>query len=387
MDPLGSLGAGPRGWGPGAPRERGLGGGGEGAGPARNQPAAFRPCYFQFPPVTAMNGRSLLKVLLLGLVLISIDGVLCRKNTSPWRGTDSKRLQVEKNFTKREVTCPQNQHPVGNICCQLCPPGTRKVADCQEAGGQPQCTSCIPGEDYMDQPHYHNKCLRCSLCDKEHGLEIRENCTPDQDVICGCAKNFFCSTPECKICYPCTQCAHGVLKNCTESRDAICQVQENNLLYLLFLLLLIPAVLGIIWYWIKRHGDNPDSLNPEYNTEDIPLTYTDIDLSKYISQIAERMELDQVKRFVREMRISEVIIDRVKHDYANDTDEQKIQLLKHWYQRQGKKGAYRQLLQGLKNIGLREVGERLQEVISAHSENHPENGNSSLPHSQGLTSN
>ncbi|KAM9061068.1 tumor necrosis factor receptor superfamily member 6 isoform 2-T2 [Sarcophilus harrisii] len=299
---------------------------------------------------------------------------------SPWLGTDSKWPQVKKNFTKREVMCPQNQHPVGNICCQLCPPGTKKVSDCQVAGGHPQCTGCIPGKDYTDQPHYHNKCLRCGLCDKEHGLEIRENCTTIRDVICGCAKNFFCSTPVCKLCYPCTQCAHGVLEECTEGRDAICQAQENKSFYLLLLIPILAIVFGIIWYWRRKHQKDIDNLKPEYK-EDIPLTYADIDLSKYIPQIAERMELDQVKRFVREMRISEVIIDRVKHDYVNDTDEQKIQLLKHWYQKQGKKGAYRELLQGLKNIGLRGVGEKLQEVINAHSENHPENGNSSLPHS------
>ncbi|XP_074153206.1 tumor necrosis factor receptor superfamily member 6 isoform X2 [Sminthopsis crassicaudata] len=306
-----------------------------------------------------MSGRSLREPpLLLLLVLISIDGAFCRNIMSPWLGTDSKWPQVKKNFTKREVTCPKSQHPVGDICCQLCPPGTKKVSDCKEAGGQPQCTGCIPGEDYTDQPHYHNQCLRCGLCDKEHGSEIRKNCTTIHNVICGCPKNFFCNTPVCNLCFPCTQCAHGVLEECTEARDAICQAQDRK----------------------RKHQKDTDSSKPEYK-EDIPLTYADIDLNKYIPQIAERMELDQVKRFVREMRISEIIIDRVKHDYANDADEQKIQLLKHWYQRHGKKGAYRQLLQGLQNIGLRGVGERLQEVINAHSENCPENGNSSLPQS------
>ncbi|XP_020829255.2 tumor necrosis factor receptor superfamily member 6 [Phascolarctos cinereus] len=343
-----------------------------------------------------MGGSRLLDFQLLLLILIGIDGALCRNTTSPRLGTDSKWPQVKKNFTKREATCPKGQHPVGAICCQLCPPGTKKVLDCLVDGGKPNCTSCALGEEYMDHPHYYDKCLRCGLCDGEHGLEVRKNCTTLQNVVCGCAKHFFCNTPECKHCDPCAQCEHGFLEECTENRNAICheEVPGNKWLYLLLLLLILAPILLIIYCWRRKFKGNGYSLE-KGNEENIPLSYTDIDLSTHISKIAENMELDQVRKFVREMGTTEVKIDQVKNDYNNDTEEQKFQLLKHWYESHGKKGAHRRLILGLREMGLRVVAEKIQDVISTqpgndvintHPENQPENGNSSIPHNQGPAS-
>ncbi|XP_068957860.1 tumor necrosis factor receptor superfamily member 6 isoform X2 [Petaurus breviceps papuanus] len=330
-----------------------------------------------------MGGHSLLEVPLLLLILIGIDGALCRKIISPLFGNDYKWPQVKKTFSKRETTCPKGHHPLGDICCQLCPPGTKKTVDCTANGGKPQCTNCTPGEDYVDHPHYRDKCLRCGLCDREHGLEVRKNCTTVQNVVCGCAKNFFCNTPECKHCEPCAQCEHGVLEECTESRNTVCQVQENKQWY--WLLLLLPILLmplGII-YCLRRKRKGDVYILERRNSENIPLSYTDIDLSEYIPKIAEKMELDQVRKFVRKMGTTEVKIDQVKNDYNNDTEEQKIQLLKHWYESHGKRGAHRELIQGLWDIGLRVVAEKLQDVIKTHSE---ENEHSNSLHGQGLVS-
>ncbi|XP_036592118.1 tumor necrosis factor receptor superfamily member 6 isoform X2 [Trichosurus vulpecula] len=315
------------------------------------------------PGRPAMGGSSLLEVQLLLLILIGIDGALCRNIVSPWLGVDSKWPQVKKNFTKREVTCPKGQQRVEAMCCQLCPPGTKKTSNCKVDGGTPNCTTCTPGEDYMDHPHYYDKCLRCGLCDREHGLEVRKNCTILQNVVCGCAKNFFCNTPECKHCDPCAQCEHGVLEECTENRNTVCRV---------------PG-------WRRKHQKDVYTLEQK-NSENIPLSYADIDLSNFIPKIAEKMELDQVKKFVRKMGTTEVKIDQVKNDYNNDTGEQKFQLLKHWYESHGKKGAHRRLILGLRDIGLRVVAEELQDIIKTHPENEPENGNSSVLHSQSLAS-
>uniref|UniRef100_A0A4X2MDF5 Tumor necrosis factor receptor superfamily member 6 n=2 Tax=Vombatus ursinus TaxID=29139 RepID=A0A4X2MDF5_VOMUR len=334
-----------------------------------------------------MGGSSLLDLPLLLFIVISIDGALCRNTVSPWLGMDSKWPQVKKNFTKSEAMCPEGQHPVGDICCQLCPPGTKKAFDCVMDGGKPTCANCAPGEDYTDHPHYYDKCLRCGLCDGEHGLEVRKNCTTLQNVVCGCAKHFFCNSPECKHCEPCAQCEHGILEECTENRNAVCHVgvPRNKWLYLLLLLSILPIILLIIYCWRRKCKQNVYTWKVR-NEEIIPLSYKDIDLSTHIPKIAEKMELDQVRRFVRKMGTTEVKIDQVKNDYSNDTEEQKIQLLKHWYESHGKKGAYGRLILGLRDIGLRVVAEKLQEVISAHPENQPENGNSSVLHIQGLDS-
>ncbi|XP_072485083.1 tumor necrosis factor receptor superfamily member 6 isoform X2 [Notamacropus eugenii] len=339
-----------------------------------------------------MGGCSRPEVPLLLLLLIGIDGTLCRNIMSPWLDIDSKWPQVKKNFTKREATCPIDHHRVGDICCQLCPSGTKKTLDCTEDRGKPSCTNCTAGEEYTDRPHYYDKCLRCGLCDGEHGLEVRKNCTMAHNVVCGCAKHFFCNTPECKHCEPCTQCEHGVLEECTENRNAICQVQV----------------------WRRKHKANSHT-SDRRNEEDIPLNhratlwqrqnsnpglphseasfsstepccYSDIDLNKYIPKIAEKMELDQVKKFVRKVGLDEVKIDGVKHNYISDSEEQKFQLLRLWYENHGKKGAYAQLMSGLREIGLRVVAEELQEVIKTPPENEHENGNPNVLHNQGLAS-
>ncbi|XP_072485085.1 tumor necrosis factor receptor superfamily member 6 isoform X4 [Notamacropus eugenii] len=310
-----------------------------------------------------MGGCSRPEVPLLLLLLIGIDGTLCRNIMSPWLDIDSKWPQVKKNFTKREATCPIDHHRVGDICCQLCPSGTKKTLDCTEDRGKPSCTNCTAGEEYTDRPHYYDKCLRCGLCDGEHGLEVRKNCTMAHNVVCGCAKHFFCNTPECKHCEPCTQCEHGVLEECTENRNAICQVQV----------------------WRRKHKANSHT-SDRRNEEDIPLNHRDIDLNKYIPKIAEKMELDQVKKFVRKVGLDEVKIDGVKHNYISDSEEQKFQLLRLWYENHGKKGAYAQLMSGLREIGLRVVAEELQEVIKTPPENEHENGNPNVLHNQGLAS-
>ncbi|XP_043837078.1 tumor necrosis factor receptor superfamily member 6 isoform X2 [Dromiciops gliroides] len=332
-----------------------------------------------------MSSRRLLPVPLLLLVLI--DGGLCRNTMSPLPGIDSKWSQIKKNFTKREATCPEGQHPVGDICCQLCPPGTEKTLDCKVNGGQPVCTNCTEGEDYMDHPHYLDKCIRCSICDNEHGLEVRKNCSILQNVVCGCAKNFFCNTPQCQHCEHCTSCEHGTLTECMENRNTVCKTKgwkrnhtDNATLEANHLENIPLSYPG----WKRNHTDNA-TLEANH-LGNIPLSYPDIDLRDYIANIADEMELEQVRKFVRRKGIDNVTIDQVKHDYINDADEQKIQLLKKWYERHGKKGAYKQLILGLEEIGLRVVAERLQETISVGSQAELENGNSSVVYNQGMAS-
>lgn len=87
--------------------------------------------------------------------------------------------------------------------------------------------------------------------------------------------------------------------------------------------------------------------------------FSDIDLSKYIISIAENMTINQVREFVRKNGINEARIDEIKNDNLQDTAEQKVQLLRNWYQFHGKKDAYNTLIKSLKKA----IAEKIQDII------------------------
>lgn len=93
--------------------------------------------------------------------------------------------------------------------------------------------------------------------------------------------------------------------------------------------------------------------------------FSDIDLRKYILNIAEEMSLDQVKTFVRKNGMSEVMIDEIKNDNLQHTAEQKIQLLQWWYQTHGRKDAYHTLIKGLRRMKCYALADRIKAIIQA----------------------
>lgn len=93
------------------------------------------------------------------------------------------------------------------------------------------------------------------------------------------------------------------------------------------------------------------------------LYFSDIDLSKYITSIVEQMTITQVREFVRKNGINEAKIDEIKNDNLQDTAEQKVQLLRNWYQLHGRRDAYCNLIRGLRKANLCALAERIQEMI------------------------
>lgn len=87
------------------------------------------------------------------------------------------------------------------------------------------------------------------------------------------------------------------------------------------------------------------------------------------------MKITEVREFVRKNGINEAKIDEIKNDNLQDTAEQKVQLLRNWYQLHGRKDAYYQLLRGLRKAHLCELAERIQEMIQKDSTSSLENGN------------
>ncbi|XP_058527018.1 tumor necrosis factor receptor superfamily member 6 [Ochotona princeps] len=247
------------------------------------------------------------------------------------------------NGTENENPSLSNLHQVGQLCCRSCPPGTRKHADCTANWGEPECKSCKEGKEYTDEYHYSSECRRCNLCDGEHGLEVETNCTVTQNTKCRCKPNFFCDALQCEHCNPCTRCEHGIIEECTRTSNtkckvwAVCKKRRKE----------------------KRHQGESAILK----SETVPMNFSDIDIGKYITIFAEEMKINEVKEFVRKNGINEAKIDEIKNDNLQDTAEQKVQLLRNWYQLHGKKDAYNTLIQGLRKANLCALAEKFQDIV------------------------
>nr|BAA78428.1 Fas antigen [Oryctolagus cuniculus]BAA78431.1 C-type Fas antigen [Oryctolagus cuniculus] len=257
----------------------------------------------------------------------------------------------------------------GNFCCQLCPPGTKKKADCTSNEGKPDCEPCQEGEEYTDKSHFSSKCRRCSLCDGEHGLEVETDCTTIQNTKCRCKSNFFCNALKCEHCDPCTMCEHGIIEECTQTSNTKCKEKgsttgsKHHFLWLLCILLLIPIVLGLRRYKKHRDGKHGYDKSTALIPEGVPMNFSDVDISKYIPTIAEEMKINEVKEFVRKNGVNEAKIDEIKNDNIQDTAEQKVQLLRNWHQLHGKKDAYNTLIKGLRKANLCALAEKIQDIV------------------------
>lgn len=75
------------------------------------------------------------------------------------------------------------------------------------------------------------------------------------------------------------------------------------------------------------------------------------------------MTISEVRDFVRKNGLKEAKIDEIKNDNLQNTAEQKVQLLRNWYQVHGKKDAYATLITGLRKIKLCTHADKIQDII------------------------
>ncbi|XP_020751487.2 tumor necrosis factor receptor superfamily member 6 isoform X2 [Odocoileus virginianus] len=298
---------------------------------------------------------------LLSLIFISVAGPLSKGEKAHVAGIDSEALKLTKNITEVS-SCPEGLHR------------ERKTSDCKHDGGKPECVFCIEGKEYTDTRHHSDKCIRCSTCDEEHGLEVEQNCTRTQNTKCRCKSNFFCNSSPCEHCNPCTTCEHGIIEKCSPTSNTKCKGSRSHSNSLWALLILLIPIILIIYKVVKsQHGKKKKGYhNSEAsNDEGRQLNLTDVDLGKYIPSIAELMKITQVKEFVRKNGIEEAKIDDIMHDNLHETAEQKVQLLRSWYQSHGKKNAYCTLTKNLPKA----LAEKICDIVTKDITNERENAN------------
>ncbi|XP_032101482.1 tumor necrosis factor receptor superfamily member 6 isoform X2 [Sapajus apella] len=304
--------------------------------------------------------------------VLKLFGLLSKSVNAQVTDINPKGLELRKAVTAIETQNLEDQYDGGQLCQKPCGPGEKKARHCTGDGDEPDCVPCQEGKEYTDKSHFSSKCRRCRLCDEEHGLEVEINCTRTQNTKCRCKPNFFCDSAVCEHCDPCSICEHGIIKECTLTSNAKCKEEgfRSDLLWLCLLLFLIPLIVCGVRRCIKHRRENQGHReSTTLNSETVPMNLSDVDLSKYITVIAEHMTISQVRDFVRKNGVNEAKIDEIKNDNIKDTAEQKVQLLRNWYQLHGKKDAYDTLIKGLKKANLTALAEKIQNIIIKDSEN------------------
>ncbi|XP_006862822.1 PREDICTED: CD27 antigen [Chrysochloris asiatica] len=94
--------------------------------------------------------------------------------------------------------CPKGHYRApGDLCCQMCEPGTFLVKDCDEHGKAARCEPCVPGVSFSPDHHSRPHCESCRHCN--FGLRLR-NCTITANAKCTCPKDWQCRDKECTEC-------------------------------------------------------------------------------------------------------------------------------------------------------------------------------------------
>ncbi|XP_063163898.1 tumor necrosis factor receptor superfamily member 6 [Candoia aspera] len=161
------------------------------------------------------------------LLLLSITCPILDLTAARFLQNSGSVLMAQQMHTKPK--CPIGQYESKGICCDLCEPGSvAKSLGCTE-NRKTNCIQCVEGKEYMDKYNFNPACLRCNLCDAEHGLETEKNCTIYQNVICRCKPRFFCDlTTACRHCDPCDECENGIIvEKCTQTQNTVCGNKGN----------------------------------------------------------------------------------------------------------------------------------------------------------------
>ncbi|OXB74200.1 UNVERIFIED_CONTAM: hypothetical protein H355_014583 [Colinus virginianus] len=316
------------------------------------------------------------------LVVVLIVETHCRNDTEvPIHIAHKKSVTRKRNVAKREITCTEKEYSLSDQCCMKCEPGYVKNTNCPKT--ESDCIPCKSGEEFMDHMNDLDKCMRCRSCDRMLGWEVAKNCTPTMNTECACAKNYYCSSPSCTHCEPCTICENGLVeKECDSTSDTVCGMQEAGIppwgtaIIVATVVALLAA--GLIFYLKRKQKHSIQgngavaAVRRDGSYETLILIHEDVDLSHHIPDIVEEMTLDEVMAFVRHHLLPEPTIDDVLRDNWLNTSEQKIKLFQRWYQRHGMKEAYGTLISSLRDLKMRAVADKIEEKLKAAASSHQE---------------
>eukprot|EP00062_Callorhinchus_milii_P016059 gi/632966950/ref/XP_007899704.1/ PREDICTED: tumor necrosis factor receptor superfamily member 16 [Callorhinchus milii] len=123
---------------------------------------------------------------------------------------------------KAQEWCPTKQYTAAGECCEACPPGEGMKVLCGEENTE--CEICLDSVTYSNISSHTDPCQQCTVCTGTMTMNIP--CMDSFDTVCSCMNGFYLNSSEDEKCLPCEICDNGsgVLEQCTETQNTICEV-------------------------------------------------------------------------------------------------------------------------------------------------------------------
>ncbi|KAK9541451.1 hypothetical protein VZT92_001493 [Zoarces viviparus] len=262
----------------------------------------------------------------------------------------------------------------GRTCC-LCGTGQYVKNHCTTDLQYGECKECDPNT-YSSQPNNRKSCEPCTSCSQPNAnLEEKEPCTFAVDTKCQCKQDHYCSsgTETCRLCNPCKECPEGVKVACSGHNNTVCndkiEEENNNGVIIGIVVALIAAlVIALTAYCIrKRYWKRNSNPNRPTNVadEEMPLEAPVVDLQPHhLPAIAKALGWKDMREVARLSDIPEKDIESCQLDHRDDSQEQTVQLLKIWVEKQGR-GASKNLIKILEESEKRTTAESVRKILSS----------------------
>ncbi|XP_074501491.1 tumor necrosis factor receptor superfamily member 26 [Sebastes fasciatus] len=271
------------------------------------------------------------------------------------------------------------EHTGGLTCC-LCGAGLHVESHCIESQTYGGCKACDQGQ-FSSHPTSQTSCDPCRSCSQiSAGLEEDEPCKPDADTKCRCEKGHYCGndTEICITCVPCKECgAVGIKVACKDRTNTVCNEKTEEGItsgaivgIVVAILFVIGLALGLFW---KRRRDekrrrehslaNGDVVS--YSPERQPLKdlVPVVDLQPHMTDIAEAIGWPDMRDVAMGSGILSTTIDSCKLNHPGNSQEQTVELLQIWVERQGRE-ASKNLVQILEDSGKRGKAESVVQILA-----------------------
>ncbi|KAM9859025.1 hematopoietic death receptor isoform 3-T3 [Aulostomus maculatus] len=279
-------------------------------------------------------------------------------------------LDLRNNRTRRDVPCGDEEYLDNNICCRLCPAGTRVKSACIRSAERGQCEECDDGT-FTEHANGLNRCFKCTRCRPDQ--EVVRQCTHTQDMECQCKVGKFCAPEEvCEVCKTCLQCGKDeeIMRNCTATSNTVCKkilsppnsASANTAIIVPLVLFTAAALSGIIclcWWKHRATGLQGDGLKHGEDNEFPKLRPVDgVESLKKCFDFFEELNVDYYKRFFRQLGIT----DNVIKSRENLLYEDRIhELLNIWVEKEGRDASMDDLLRALLALNQRRTAETIKQ--------------------------
>uniref|UniRef100_A0A3P8TLA4 Hematopoietic death receptor n=1 Tax=Amphiprion percula TaxID=161767 RepID=A0A3P8TLA4_AMPPE len=319
-------------------------------------------------------------------------------------------LGLEDSRTQRDISCRDDlEYMDGNICCLNCPAGTYVKSACTTAGGKGKCEECDYGT-YTEHPNGLKQCFKCTQCRSDQ--EVVRPCAHTQDAECRCRPGRFCDPDQaCEVCKKCSRCEKDeeAVRNCTPTSNTVCKKTQPkpgsasvsaSVIAIIVLSVAAPAVGIMICFAYKcrrrrTESQRPDGMKTDLQYTDIrppeenrdgetqrpsstslilPRPLEDEQFPKLVPvngeeslrkcfEYFEEVDVDQHKRFFRNLGINDNVIKSKEHLLYEDRIHE---LLNIWIERVGREASLNDLLKVLLDMSQRRTAEKVKENAILH---------------------